>query len=131
MSSTTKGILLILFTTILTSTAQIFYKKGVAQFPILFTNIPLITGMALYGIGVIIYFLALREGEVSTLAPIMSISYVLVALTSFYYLGESMPHIKIIGILIIITGILFLTMTKKNNELVSEYENVKYKGGIL
>ena len=125
MSTTTKGILLILLTTILTSTAQIFYKKGVSHFPTLFTNIPLITGMTLYAIGVIFFFLALREGEVSTLTPILSTSYIIVALTSFYYLGETMPPIKIIGIITIVAGILFLTMTRKKQEESSKFQEAR------
>ncbi len=94
-----------IFCTIITSSAQILLKKGAERLPELFTNTPLIIGCFLYGIGAIIFIIALRGGDLTVLYPVIATSYVWVALLSDYYLGEEIHWIKWLGILTIIVGI--------------------------
>ena len=99
----------VLFCTLLTSTAQLFYKFGAAKlsFDILsiITNYELIMGVALYAIGGILMILSFRGGEVSVLYPIIATSYIWVSFLSIYFLGENMNEFKWLGVITIVLGI--------------------------
>lgn len=100
---------IVLSSTLLTSTAQLFYKFGVEKlnFNILsiMTNIYLLMGIALYAIGGILLILSLRGGEVSVLYPIYATSYIWVSFLSIYFLSEDMNPYKWLGVFTIISGI--------------------------
>lgn len=101
------AIFLVVIVTILTSTGQIFIKQGLNLtydfYSIL--NINLFSGMVLYGIGLVIMLLALRQGEASVLSPILSLSYIWVVFLAFFVFGEILNVYKILGILIIFFGV--------------------------
>jgi len=110
--------LLVLFTTLLTSSAQILWKKGSATltFDILniLTNYYLIGGLLLYIIGGILIIVSFRGGEVSVLYPIIAMSYIWVSFLSIKFLGEIMNAYKWIGIISIIAGIISIGYGSKN-----------------
>ena len=99
----------VLFCTLLTSTAQLFYKYGAAKlsFDILsiITNYELLMGILLYAVGGILMILSFRGGEVSVLYPIIATSYIWVSFLSIYFLGETMNLFKWIGVITIVLGI--------------------------
>lgn len=101
--------LLVLFTTVLTSSAQILWKKGSATlaFDILsiVTNYYIIGGILLYVVGGTLLIISFRGGDVSVLYPIIAMSYIWVSLLSVNFLGEQMNHFKWLGVLSIIIGI--------------------------
>lgn len=101
--------LLVLFTTLLTSSAQILYKLGSANLTFnivsILTNYYLIGGIFLYAIGGTLMILSFRGGEVSVLYPIIATSYIWVSLLSVKFLGEQMNHFKWLGVISIIIGI--------------------------
>lgn len=103
---------LILSCTLLTSTAQLFYKFGVAtlEFNILsiITNVNLLVGILLYAVSGILLIISFRGGEVSVLYPIIATSYIWVSFLSIYFLDESMNMFKWIGIFTIMSGIIFI-----------------------
>ena len=110
------AILLILFTTLLTSSAQILYKLGILEIPSskfdlmsVITNYYIIGGLLLYGIGAILMIISFRGGEVSVLYPIIATSYIWVSILSIYFLGERMNYFRWIGVFIIIAGILSIS----------------------
>ena len=111
--------LLVLFTTLLTSSAQILYKKGIANLiltPVgILTNFYIMTGILLYAIGGILIILSFRGGEVSVLYPIIATSYIWVSFLSIYFLGESMKLWKWLGILTIVAGIALIGYGSKDN----------------
>jgi len=100
---------LVLFTTLLTSVAQILFKKAsqslAPSITALISNYYLIGGLSLYAIGGIIMVIALRGGEVSVLFPIIATSYIWVSILSIFFLEENITPLKWIGIFIIIAGI--------------------------
>ncbi len=104
--------LLVLFTTLLTSSAQLLYKYavGTLQFDIIsiITNKFLIGGMILYAIGGILMIISFRGGELSVLYPIIATSYIWVSFLSIWFLHEGMGALKWIGIASIIIGIIFI-----------------------
>ena len=95
--------------TLLTSTAQLFWKFGSnkLEFNLLsaITNIELITGIVLYAIAGTLLILSFRGGEVSVLYPIIATSYVWVSFLSIYFLNESMNLYKWLGVFTIVAGI--------------------------
>ena len=104
--------LLILFTTLLTSSAQIFYKLGSATLTFnitsIITNYYIIGGVLLYVVGGILMILSLRGGEVTVLYPIIATSYIWVSLLSTRFLGEVMNNFKWLGVISIIAGIILI-----------------------
>ena len=103
---------MVLFCTLLTSTAQLFYKYGseTLQFNLLsiITNINLIIGILLYVVGGTILILSFRGGEVSVLYPIIATSYIWVSFLSIYFLNEDMNFFKWLGIFTIMAGIVLI-----------------------
>jgi uncharacterized membrane protein len=97
---------------VLGSAAQILMKVGMTHFspqPLaLLTNIPLVVGYALYGINALMLVLALRDGELSMLYPIIALTYVWVTLLSYALLNETPNIYKNVGIATIVIGVAVL-----------------------
>ena len=72
------------------------------------TSIPLIGGLVLYGIGAVMMVLALQHGELSVLYPLISLSYVWVAILSVLIFHEHMNVFRVAGISVIIAGVAIL-----------------------
>jgi len=112
------SIFLMIFTTFLTSIAQIFLKKGanILEFDFfsLITNYNLIIGVAIYGLAAILLIIALRGGELSVLYPMISTSYIWVAILALYFFNETLNVTKIIGIAAIIIGVTFIGLGSRN-----------------
>lgn len=114
---------IILFSTFLTSTAQLFYKFAVEKlsFNILsiITNVNLLVGMALYIVGGILLIISFRGGEVSVLYPIYATSFIWVSFLSIYFLGEAMNIFKGLGVFVIIAGIVLIGYGSKKADVES------------
>ncbi len=65
-------------------------------------------GLVLYGINTGLLILALRDGELSLLYPVISLTYVWVTIMSVSVLGESLTLTKAAGIALICLGVAFL-----------------------
>lgn len=106
------AVVLILFTTLLTSSAQILWKKGSENLSFnplsILTNWYIIAGLMLYGVGVVLLILSFRGGEVSTLYPILAASYIWVTFLSIGLLKESINFFKSFGISAIIIGVIII-----------------------
>ena len=113
------AILLILFTTLLTSSAQILWKIGSWSLTLdivkILTNYYILGGILLYVIGGILLIISFRGGEVSVLYPVNATSYIWVSLLSVRFLGEIMGIFKWIGISSIMAGIILIGYGSKNS----------------
>src|SRR5579871_5837358 len=74
--------------TILGAAAQVLMKTGanhIAQAGLwgMITNLPLMGGYCLYGISTLLLVLALKDGELSLLYPVIALTYVWVTMLSF------------------------------------------------
>ena len=109
----------VLFCTLLTSTAQIFYKFAAEKLSFnvlsIITNVNLLMGMLLYAVGGILIILSFRGGEVSVLYPIIATSYVWVSFLSVKFLGELMNSFKWAGVISIIGGIALIGYGSKEH----------------
>lgn len=105
--------------TILTSTAQIFWKFGSEKLTLNFfsiiTNWQILIGIFLYSIAGILMIISFRGGDVSVLYPIIAMSYIWVSFLSIYFLKEEMNIFKWAGVSIIITGIVFIGIGSKKS----------------
>ncbi len=100
------------FCTLLGAAAQILMKIGMTNFKLeplaLLTNFPLIAGYALYGLFTLLLVIALREGELSLLYPIISLGYVWVTGLSYFFFHDQLNTPKSIGIVSIMIGVAVL-----------------------
>lgn len=83
-------------------------SKRLSKISSLITNYHLFGGVALYGIGTLLFIPALKGGELSVLYPFVALAYIWVSLLSVKFLGEKMNKLKWIGIALIIVGVTFI-----------------------
>jgi drug/metabolite transporter (DMT)-like permease len=106
-------IALVVACTILGAMSQVLFKIGLAKIPHLsllgvLLNLQMMIGLSLYGIFTLLMVLALRDGELSTLFPIISLTFVWVTLLSVWWFGESMNPFKALGVATIVLGVALL-----------------------
>jgi uncharacterized membrane protein len=82
--------------------------KKLSRISSLMRNYHLMGGVALYGIGTLLFIPALKGGDLSILYPFVSLTYVWVSLLSVKFLGERMNSSKWLGIVLIILGVSFI-----------------------
>ncbi|MEX2262589.1 MAG: hypothetical protein WD696_11595 [Bryobacteraceae bacterium] len=105
-----QSIALVFCCTLLGAAAQILMKAGANVLtgpgPLGFlTNPALLAGYALYGLSTLLLVLALRDGELSILYPVIALTYVWVTICSRIFFRESVNPLKIVGISIIVIGV--------------------------
>ena len=100
---------LVIFATLVGAFGPILLKKAsekkLSSISALMRNYHLMGGVALYGIGTVLFIPALKGGELSVLYPFVSLAYVWVSLLSIKFLGEKMNTSKWAGIGLIIFGV--------------------------
>ena len=103
--------LLVFACTILGAAAQLLIKTGMnpghfsPHLLAILANVPLIAGYTIYGINTLLMVLALKNGEMSMLYPIIALTYVWTTLASYTLLGEPSNAYKNIGIVTIVLGV--------------------------
>ena len=104
-----RSVLLVFACTILGAAAQLLIKVGMTHFEptvrAMVTNVPLIAGYVFLGINTVMLVLALRDGELSMLYPIIACTYVWVTLASYALLHEKPNVYKNVGIATIVLGV--------------------------
>lgn len=97
------GIMLMLLSSVCVCIGQLFWKisseKGLSALAI---------GFFIYCIGAILMIIAYRYGSLSVLQPILSVNYIFSTVLSVIVLHEYINTTKIIGIVIIILGVIFI-----------------------
>jgi multidrug transporter EmrE-like cation transporter len=105
-----RSVLLVLGCTVLGAAAQIFMKLGANHLvrPGLLgmaTNLPLLSGLVLYGLSTVLLVMALKDGELSLLYPVIALTYVWVTVLSLVLLHDKPDPYKLTGIAIIVIGV--------------------------
>ncbi len=106
-------ILLVAFCALLGAAGQIFFKLASHDLRLdlsLLTNWKLGLGLLLYAIATILFIVALRQGNLSVLYPIIATSYIWVTIFSIIFLHESFPVYKWLGIALIIIAVGIITL---------------------
>ena len=99
--------------TILGAAAQVLMKTGANRManPGLLgmaTNLPLMSGYCLYGISTLLLVLALKDGELSLLYPVIALTYVWVTVLSILIFHDDINPWKLAGIVLIVSGVAVL-----------------------
>jgi multidrug transporter EmrE-like cation transporter len=114
---------LIFIGVMLNAAAQILMKAGtnaVGQFAFSAENIlpigwklatewHILTALFCYALSVVVWILALSRVPVSIAFPMLSMAYVVNALAAWYFLGESINPVKVVGIGVIILGVVIIS----------------------
>jgi multidrug transporter EmrE-like cation transporter len=107
-----QSISLVLGCTVLGAAAQILMKFGANALTPgiigIITNVPLMTGYCLYGISTVLLVLALRDGELSILYPVIALTYVWVTVLSVFVFHDTMNVWKVLGVTTIVCGVTLL-----------------------
>jgi drug/metabolite transporter (DMT)-like permease len=120
-SRSNKSIYLVLGCTVFAAAAQVLMKFGAGHvmpqldltqpanwlpfFIALLGNLPLLFGYSMSAMTAFLLILALRDGELSMLYPIIAMTYVWVILLSMYFFHEHMNVWKASGIALVISGV--------------------------
>lgn len=64
-----------------------------------------IGGIAIYIAGTFFWLMVLSRVELSFAYPMTSMSYLLIVLSSWYFLGESISLLRIVGVVTVIIGV--------------------------
>lgn len=103
------AVLLVILASLLGSMGPVLLKLSAPKFRLnimaLLKNYYLIGGIMFYGIGTVLFIPALKGGELSTLYPLVSTTYIWVSLLSVKLLKEKMNRMRWLGILLIIAGV--------------------------
>ncbi len=104
-----KSIALVFCCTVLGAAAQMLMKMGANHLTPglmgVITNIPLMCGYTLYGMSTVLLVLALKDGELSLLYPVIALTYVWVTGLAFLIFHDSVNPFKLAGIVIIVIGV--------------------------
>lgn len=90
-----------------TSINELLTKK---LFTILF-NRYVFTGLILYSVASLLWFVVLSKADLSFAYPLLSLGYILLAILSWYFLGETLTIYRISGIILVTIGV-FLILLK-------------------
>jgi multidrug transporter EmrE-like cation transporter len=108
-----QSITLVFFCTVFGAAAQILFKFGANAMgsgnPLAMVHsLPLVAGCSLYGISAGLLVLALKDGELSILYPVISLTYIWVTFLSMAFFKEAMNLYRLLGVLIIVAGVVLL-----------------------
>jgi len=113
-----QSVALVFLCTVFGAAAQILIKHGagslVSSSPVeMMTNLPLVSGYGLYGISTVLLVLALRDGELSLLYPIIALTYVWVTVLSLYFFREKVNLYKMMGVAVVVAGVAVIGRTDR------------------
>jgi drug/metabolite transporter (DMT)-like permease len=117
-----RALLLVLACTVFGAAAQVLIKTGathiahpslITSATSMITNPWLFAGYSLYAVSTVLLIVALKDGELSITYPVIALTYVWVALLSYFLMHESMGLYKIIGLALIVTGVAVVGLQKK------------------
>jgi multidrug transporter EmrE-like cation transporter len=121
---TVQTLALILIAVTMSAVAQIFFKLGlVSAAPVgsqpsaapgvitaLFTP-GVLLGLALYGVGTLVWLTALNRVDVSQAYPFVGVGFVLTAILGHFLFGDQISVQRAAGILLVIMGIIIIART--------------------
>lgn len=115
-STAAKSILLVILCTVIGAAAQILMRWGADHISGetgvmgLLTNWPLIAGYACLGLNTLLLIVALRDGQLSVLYPIIALTYVWVTILSPMLFPDTINVYKVIGVGFIVGGVSLIGM---------------------
>jgi uncharacterized membrane protein len=121
-----KIVLLVLLSEAVTVIGQILFKKSanslgehnfgskdgrIRFLSEIFTKPSLWLGFVAMIIGLIVWLIALAQGDLSLVFPMGSLQYIMVLFLAHIFLGEKIDKMKFIGTILVVSGIILITMS--------------------
>jgi len=69
------------------------------------------SGFACYGLSSLLYIVALSRLDLSYAYPLIAISYVMVAVLAWRFLHETIPPLRIVGLVVVMAGVIILALS--------------------
>jgi drug/metabolite transporter (DMT)-like permease len=114
----------ILISILLGAAGQIFWKYGLTSIDYdfhilmsfkgwieLISNKWIFSGTLCYFVSMIIWFRALKIGELSQIYPFLSLNFIILAIVGYLLFHESLNALKILGIILVISGLLLISLS--------------------
>jgi len=114
-----QAVMAIIVAVIIGVVAQLIIKRGLnamttldlsknilSSYVTIFTSPLIIFGIAIYFASILLWLYALTIVELSYAYPFLALSYIFVILGSWYFLGEAVSMLRLVGVLIIVFGVL-------------------------
>ncbi|WP_075792667.1 4-amino-4-deoxy-L-arabinose transferase [Massilia putida] len=76
-----------------------------------FTQLPIVGGLACYGLSLIVWIIGLSRTDVTIAYPMLSLGYVVSAFGAWMFLGEAVSPQRLVAIGVIIVGVVLLART--------------------
>lgn len=120
---TSGTLVLILISVTLSACAQVLFKFGVAPVPgqdgasspsligaVIATLLRpgVLGGLALYGIGTVIWLRALAQTELSQAYPFVGLGFVMTAVLGYVVFDEALGPTRLIGIALVVAGVILV-----------------------
>lgn len=118
MSTSRSSVIIMIFCTVIAASAQLLFKEGsvVSESDPFNGMIWVFVGLLFYALGAVLMIYAFKNGEVTVLYPIVTLSYVWVGLVSYHYFNEPMNLLKWAGIIVIVAGISIIGISSRKAE---------------
>ncbi|MGI0141725.1 MAG: EamA family transporter [Candidatus Micrarchaeales archaeon] len=97
--------MILIVSTFLGAVGQLFFKLGVSDSPLLAMAFYILLGFFVYAISTVLYFYILGRTHLSWAYSFGGLSYIFTAILALGILGESIPLLRWIGVLIIALGV--------------------------
>jgi multidrug transporter EmrE-like cation transporter len=109
-TASARAIALVFLCTLSGAAAQILMKYGANHLTGvglvgIITNVPLMAGYVLYGVNTVLLVLALRQGHLSVLYPVIALTYVWVTILSPMFFVDHLNVFKVTGVGLIVLGV--------------------------
>lgn len=75
------------------------------------SNPYVIGGTSCYGLSLLLWLVVLSRAQVSYAYPLLALGYIVTAVTAHFFLGEPLGIYRLLGIILIISGTVFITRT--------------------
>ena len=113
MKTPVSSMLLVLLASFIGSFGAVFLKMGSAKLVdglSQIVNYRLAAGVALYLLSTCFFIVAIRNGELTVLYPLVSLGYVWTMLWSKLFFKEPLTRQKFLGLFLILVGVSFIGM---------------------
>ena len=103
---------LLLLSSFSAAAGQILLKQGATgrSALIAFINPWVGGGLALYGVGTMIWIFALSRAPLTLVYPYTALTFVLVYLTGVLFFGEAAPRLAVVGVGRVLLGLLLINL---------------------
>jgi len=114
-------LILVLISVVLGAFGQVLMKMGLKEKPIDLTQLAslklfdtlfqryVFSGVVLYLLAVLLWFVVLSKAELSFAYPLISIAYIITAVMAVFLFGENITIVRWLGIFLIIGGVFLIT----------------------